>query len=86
MQQAYVSNALTAESMKSLSNEIEKQAKEKDLDREMTNQKRAQDSLHEALERRRAELLATTKTSRKSNCRHTVPNLRSSFQTTKWRI
>lgn len=61
MQQAYASTTLTAESMKSLSNEIEKQVKEKDLDREMTDLKRAQDSLHKALERRRAELLATTK-------------------------
>ena len=57
MQQAYASTTLTAESM----NEIEKQAKQKDLDREMTDLKRAQGSLHKALERRRAELLATTK-------------------------
>ena len=82
MQQAYASTTLTAESIKSLSNEIEKEAKEKDLDWEMTDLKRAQDSLHKALERRRAELLATTKDIEEEQLQ--AYSL-SSFQIMKWR-
>ena len=61
MQQAYAFTTLAGDSVKSLSSPTEKQAKEKDLEKDMTDLKRAQDSLNKALERKRAELLAIRK-------------------------
>ena len=61
MQQAYAFTSLAGDSIKPLSNPTEKQAKEKDLEKDMTDLKRAQVSLHKALERKRAELLAIRK-------------------------
>lgn len=61
MLQSYASVISISETINSLSSNSEKKAKEEVLDKEMSELKRAQDSLHKALERRREELTLAKK-------------------------
>ena len=60
MQQAYACTTLLGESISSLAGD-EKKVKEVELEKAMTELKKAQDALSKALERRKADLLAAMK-------------------------
>ena len=61
MLQSYATVIALSENINSLSSISEKKAKEEDLDKEISELKRAQDSLHKTLERRREELSVAKK-------------------------